>query len=328
MLRIFIFSLILLSAGCSKRPKAELQEIGSFDTTGWAHDVLLEKDKLYVADRQGGFLTFDHKMGWKNPSVSTPVADVISLDPHSGNPILASRFEGLVLVSGDSIIARYSNGDIANAVVTRGDYAFAAYGLHGLVIMRVSKDNLGFLAELKSPGWSHDVKLAGDWALLADWDYGLRVVDIRKPGQPAEMGVLPTPATAIAISVADSGVGRRIALAEGHAGVALVSIDDAGRPHLLCRNTLGLNAKDSPHPEAGGWAHDVAWCGPYVFVANWKRGLSIMDAQDASHPRVILEYPCSGTALGVAAVHELDGAYLIYLADGEAGLRILRFSPN
>ena len=329
MNRILILSLIVLMAACQKPRSAVLQEIGSFDTFGWAHDVLLEKGKLYVADRQGGFLTFEEGMGWKSPRVSAPVADVISLDPHSGNPLLAARFEGLVLVSSTGrIAARYSNGDIANAVVTRGNLAFAAYGLHGLVIMRVSGENLRLLAGLSSPGWSHDVKLMEDWALLADWDYGLRVVDIRNPDKPVETGVLPTPATAIAISAADSGEGRRAALAEGHAGVAIVSIDEAGRPHLLGRNALGLNAKDSPHPESGGWVHDVAWCGRYIFVADWKRGLSILDAQDTAHTRVILEYPCTGTALGVAAVQEPGGEYLVYLADGEAGLRVLRFSPD
>ncbi len=327
MNRILILCMILISPACQRSRTGALEEIGSYDTRGWAHDVLLEKGTLYVADRQGGFLIFDRETTWTNPRIFAPVADVVSLDPHSGNPLLAARFEGLVLVSSaGQIAARYSNGDIANAVVTRGDLAFVAYGLHGLVVMRLLGDNLHLLAGLSSPGWSHDVKLTDDWALLADWDYGFRIVNIRNPDKPVETGVLPTAATTIAISIADAGEGRRVALAEGHAGVALVSLDEAGRPHLLGSNTLGLNAKDSPHPEAGGWAHDVAWCGRYVFVANWKRGLAILDAQDAAHPSVIMEYPCSGTALGVAAVHEPDGKYLIYLADGEAGLRVLRFS--
>ena len=28
------------------------------------------------------------------------------------------------------------------------------------------------MGELPSPGWSHDIKLRRDLALLADWDYG------------------------------------------------------------------------------------------------------------------------------------------------------------
>src|SRR5512137_870779 len=39
--------------------------------------------------------------------------------------------------------------------------------------------------------------LCGDFALVADWNYGLRVVDIHDPRRPLEVGVQPTPATSI-----------------------------------------------------------------------------------------------------------------------------------
>ncbi len=315
-----------LLPACSRQSPIEISEIAAKDTAGWAHDIAFERDALYVSDRQGGFLVFHRPWDWNLPKIYKPVGDVISLAPHSGEPVLASRFEGLVLVSSDGHVqARYSNGDIANAVATRGDLAFAAYGLHGLVVARLARDSIRVLAELSSPGWSHDIKLSGDQALLADWQYGLRIVDIHDPARPAEIAALPSPATTIAISIRESGGTRLAALAEGHAGVSIAELADSGHPRLLGRNGLGLNPVNRPHPESGGWAHGVAWAGRHIFVANWKRGLAVLDATDLNNPRVVRDIPTAGTALGVKAEEQSDGSWLVFLADGEAGLKVYRF---
>jgi hypothetical protein len=301
-------------------------QVVATDTAGWAHDVTLEKDTLYLADREGGFLMFQRSPDWGRPVVHRPVTDVISLAPNSGAPILAARFEGLVLVTGDGrVLDRYSNGDIANAVATRGDLAFAAYGLHGLVVARLTPLTIHLLADLASPGWAHDVKLSRGQAFVAEWNYGMQVVDIRDPEHPAETGVLPSAATTIAVSIRESGDDRIAAVADGHAGVALADLDASGRPHFLGRNRLGLSPTDQPHPESGGWAHSVAWCGSHIFVANWKRGLTILDATDPRDPRVIREIQTDGTALGVKTEAQTDGSWLVFLADGEAGLKVYRF---
>jgi hypothetical protein len=313
---------------CSTQRTSAIEEIAHYDTRGWAHDVVLDGDLLYVADRQGGFLVFDRAAGWSFPKIFTPVEDVISLAPHSGRPVLASRFEGLVLVSDSGEMeAGYANGDIANAVVTRGDVAFAAYGAHGLVVARMDDGGLSVLAELPTPGWSHDVKLSGDRALLADWQYGLRVVDIRRPENPVELGVLPSQATAICIALEETPQSPLAALAEGHAGVSLVAFDPAGHPSRVARHGLGLNPGDEPHPERGGWAHGVALCRGYLFVANWKRGLEVLDVRDPGRPQLLQEVPTSGTSLGVKAEAQQDGTVLAFLADGEAGLRVFRLAP-
>jgi hypothetical protein len=317
---------IVLASSCTGPHGLEIVEIAAYDTAGWAHDVTVAGDRLFVSDRQGGYIIFPRSPEWNQAMVFTPVGDVISLAPHRGEPVLASRFEGLVLVTEDGKVrARFSNGDIANAVATRGDLAFAAYGLHGLVIARVAKEGILILSQLSSPGWSHDVKLSREQAFLADWDYGLRVVDIRVPERPHEIAELPSPATTISVAIRESAGVRVAAIADGHAGMALVGLDDSGRPRLLGRNSLGLNPADSPHPESGGWAHSVAWAGRYVFVANWKRGLALLDAQNLNSPRLIREISTNGTALGVTTEVQPDGSWLVFLADGEAGLKVFRF---
>jgi hypothetical protein len=315
-----------LYSSCLNYREIQIEEIAHYNTSGWAHDVNLDERELYVSDRQGGYLVFDRGSDWSAPRMHKPVQDVISLAPHLGRPLLAARFEGLVLASPrGNPVARLANGDIANAVVTRGNLAYAAYGSHGLVVSRVGALALSIVAELPTPGWSHDVKLWGNRALLADWNYGLRVVDVSIPEGPAEIGVLPTPATAICIAVGTLGGRPAAAVAEGHAGVSLVDFDMAGRPSLITRHALGLNPSALPHPEAGGWAHGVALCNNYLFVANWKRGLAILDVLDPRQPRTLMELPTRGTSLGVKAEPGPNDTILVFLADGEEGLRIFRF---
>lgn len=314
---------------CAAGSRPAIEEVARYDTAGWAHDVSLENGRLYVSDRQGGYLIFDRALGWGRPQVYHPVKDVISLAPHSGRPLLAARFEGLVLASEEGKVAgSHANGDIANAAVSSGDLAFAAYGLHGLVVAVLREDGLKILAELPTPGWSHDVRLWENRALLADWNYGLRVVDVSLPDQPCEIGVLPTAATAISIALGQSHDRTMAAVAEGHAGVSIAAFDDAGHPVRIGRHGLGLDPAAAPHPETGGWAHGVAWCGDYLFVADWKRGLEVLDVRDPSRPEPVLRFPTTGTSLGVKAEAAPDGTILVFLADGEDGLRVLRFHPR
>jgi hypothetical protein len=324
---ILLFLTVFLAACSSRSPI--VQEVAHYDTSGWAHDVSLDQEKAYVADREGGFLVFDRPLKSGNARPVRPVRDVISLAPNAGRPVLASRFEGIVALSPSGEISdRYSNGDIANAVEVRGDLAFAAYGLHGLVVARLVNGRIHWIATLPTKGWSHDLRLSRNQALLADWNYGLRIVDISNPENPVEIASLPGPATTISLAVQESGDTRLVALAEGHAGIALAALDSHGHPYLLSRHFLGLNPTDSIHPETGGWVHSVAWAGTYLFAANWKKGLVMLDVHELENPRPLLEIPTRGTALGVKTSRQPDGSYLVFLAEGENGLRIFRFQSR
>lgn len=325
MLLRFLAVLPVLALACGK-PAVELREISHFDTAGWAHDISLEGNYIFVADRQGGFLQFDGSQGYRDPRICTPVKDVISLSPNSGSPVLAARFEGLVLVSASGKPGgSYSNGDIANAVEVRGNLAFAAYGLQGLITMRLSDGRMEKISALPTQGWSHDLRLSRDQAFIADWN-GLKIVDIRNPAKPVQTGFLPSAGRCISLAVRETNGMRMVALAEGQAGVAVARVDDGGRPSLIGRNLLGLNPGDPDHPKSGGWVHSVAWAGDYIFAANWKRGLTLLDASDLKNLKVILQVPTSGTSLGVKTKPQPDGAWLVFLADGESGLRIFRFA--
>jgi hypothetical protein len=317
------FFLLIQQQACLSHKPVQIEQLWHSKTSGWAHDVALEGSDLYVSDRQGGFAVFDRS--WKRIRSFVPVRDVISLAPNSGMPVLASRFEGLVLLSQtEQVLDRYSNGDIANAVQIRGDLLFAAYGAHGLVIAQVGQNHIRAISASPTSGWSHDLRLSRSQAFIADWDRGLRTVDIRDPAYPVEVSLFPSKATTISLDIRESANERIAAIAEGNAGVTLASLDQAGRPSLLSRNFLGLNPAHATHPQSGGWVHGVAWAGHYLLVANWKRGLAVLDASDLRNPKLVQEARVGGTALAAKAFRQPDESYLIFLADGESGLWVFR----
>ena len=320
---------LVLLPSCKHPRPIELYEISHFDSLGWTHDVAIDGSNIYIADRQGGISVFDRSQRYKRSSHVLPIHDVISLSPNSGMPVLAAGFDGLIAVSPSGQIAgRYTNRCIFNAVQVRDGLAFAANGPRGLMVARLARGRILPIAELPAEGWAHDLRLSRNHALLADWNHGLRVVDISNPEKPEEIAHLSSPATCISLAVQGSGATCMLALAEGHAGISLAVLDSHGRPSLLGRNFLGLNPKDPVHPESGGWVHGVAWAGRYLIAANWKRGLAVLDCKNPVKPSLVMEAATPGTALAVQAELQSDGSYLIFLADGESGLRMYRFVPG
>jgi hypothetical protein len=329
MRKTWIFLVVpVLLLSCKTRESKGLHEIYRFASSGWTHDVALAGNSIYISDREGGFSVFNRAQDYKRMRHTVPIRDVISLAPNSGMPVLASGIEGLVLLSASGqITGRYVTKSIFNAVEVRENIAFAANGEQGLVIARLTQGQVQKIASLPSRGWSHDLRLSRDQALMADWHCGLRVVDIRDPEKPVELSSLPSPATCISLSVRESGDERMLALAEGNAGITVARLDSKGRLSLIGRNYLGLNPGDPTHPKSGGWVHGVAWAGRYLFAANWRRGLAVLDIQNPQNPKLVLEVPTKETSLAVETEQQADGSYLVFLADGGSGLRIFRFEP-
>jgi len=328
--RTWVMALLILTSpltprGSNTGPK--LIEMSRSDTSGWAHDTAIHGQEILVSDRQGGIVIFDRDLHQRY-QIDQAAQEVISLSPAAERLLLAARIEGCVLASlKGQVLDRLCLGDIANAVRFRDHLAFAAYGSKGLVIAAIVQDRFKLLAQLSTSGWSHDVQLWSRYALLAAWDGGLQVINISDPTQPRKIAQVTTPGTSIALAMAVAQRRMLVAAAEGHGGVAIFDLENPEQPRLVNRQLLGLNPKDHPHPSAGGWAHGIAWSGNYLFVANWKRGLAILDVSQPESPRMVLESPTVGTALAVAAEPCPDGSFMIILAEGEAGVRALRFFP-
>src|SRR4030095_4347432 len=130
---ILVALVFCISACIHAWSRYRIEETARFDTPGWAHDVALADNKIYVSDRQAGLLVFRRDQGLTSPQVFTPVADVISLAPRVDGLLLAARFEGLVQIAPDgAVLGRLAcENEIANYVSTPRDLAFVAFGLAG-----------------------------------------------------------------------------------------------------------------------------------------------------------------------------------------------------
>jgi len=242
-------------------------ELGSYDTPGSASGVYVSGDYAYVADSWGGLRVVD---------VSDPV-----------HP---------------TEIGYYDTPGWVWDVYVSGDYAYVT----GLLVLDVSDP--AHPTEVGHYDTSGSVMaVAGDYAYVADWDYGLRVLDVSDPAHPTEVGSYNTPGDTKGVAAA----GGYAYVADGSAGLRVVDVSDPSHP-------TEIGACDTP-----GFARGVAVSGDYAYVADSWEGLRVVDVSTPSNPTEVgfCDTPGYAYARGVTVA----GGY-VYVADGIVGLRVVDIS--
>jgi len=90
---------------------------------------------------------------------------------------------------------------LAFNVKLSGKYAYIADG-DGLEIVDVSDpNNLIEVGYFDTPGWAVDLYVVGDYAYVAEDDYGIIILDVSDPSNPQEVGHYDTPGYANKIIV-------------------------------------------------------------------------------------------------------------------------------
>ncbi|HEY0735732.1 MAG TPA: hypothetical protein VGD69_12550 [Herpetosiphonaceae bacterium] len=152
---------------------------------------------------------------------------------------------------------------------------------------------------------SASVAVKGSIAYLADYAYGIHVVDISDPDNPVPLGTVSTPE-----EVYDAQVDGSYLYATWLDTLAVYDISTPETPVL--RSTRQLRGFPTDLEVANGWAY--ATFNPV--------GLSIVDVRDPDYMEIVTTYPMTDLPLDV----EVDGS-LIYLATS-GGLQILRVTPQ
>lgn len=190
------------------------------------------------------------------------------------------------------------------------------------------------------------VAVLGNYAYVADYDDGLRVIDISNPSSPYEVGFWDTPGWARGVAVA----GNYAYVADGWDGLHVINIGNPANPYrvghcdtpdysysvavsgnyaYMADDEAGLRIINISNPanplEAGyysppGYALDVAVSGNYAFVAYGYSGLRIVNIYNPANPFEAGYYDTPGNAIGVA----IFGNYA-YVADGTS-LRIININ--
>jgi hypothetical protein len=196
-------------------------------------------------------------------------------------------------------------------VALQEDYAFAVGD--GLFIVNINEpSNPTVTSFFLTDGFAMDVAVAEQYAYVAQYADGLQIVDVSNKSMPIEAGEYNL-GRANGVSI-----DGRFCYIAGSGGLRIIDVLDPQTP-VEVGNYLPLE----------GSGHDVALQDQYVYyieqgtipgnVGRRYNGLRILDASDPTEPSEVGFYETTGDAKGIA----VSGEY-VYIADGEAGLVILR----
>jgi len=192
----------------------------------------------------------------------------------------------------------------ARGVVVIENYAYVIDGNDLIVIDITNPSDPSEEAKYDTDN-SYDLAVTGDYAYIADGNYGLAVIDISDPSDPAEEGHYNTEGFARGVAVSNDYA----YVADQRNGLVIVNVSDPKNPAEIGQY------------DTGGWAYGVAVRGDYVYVADGSNGLVVVDISDPINPTKEDGYDTAGDAFDVA----VNGDYA-YIADKENGLVVVDIS--
>jgi len=156
-----------------------------------------------------------------------------------------------------------------------------------------------------TPGSARGVAISGDYAYVADYDYGsgLQVIDISNPTVPMLAGSCDAPGSACGVAIS----GDYAYVADWGSGLQVIDISNPTAPALA-------GSYDTPHDARG-----VAISGDYAYVADGTSGLQVIDISNPTVPTLAGSYDTPGYAYSVA----ISGDYA-YVADYVFGLPVIQ----
>ena len=196
--------------------------------------------------------------------------------------------------------------------IPAGCFSYAYCGtMKGLIIVNVTDAAIPKETAFLEIGEVNDIAFykvdheADKYAVLANGEDGLRIIDISDPSGPKYSGQFNTSGDAQGVAVS----GNYAYVADGGGGLVIIDISDPSGPRYAGQF------------DTSGVAQGVAVSGNYAYVADEYSGLVIIDISDPSGLKYAGQCDTSGYARGVA----ISGNYA-YVADGGGGLVIIDIS--
>lgn len=150
------------------------------------------------------------------------------------------------------------------------------------------------------PAWGVTIK--GSFAYVANWDMGMRIIDISNINSPAIRGSFAAPNTR---GVAISNDGNFAYLASGD-GFRVINITNPNSPSFVSKSLSDV------------YCFDVAVSGSLAFVAATVRGVVVFDLSEPATPVEVASYDTPWSAWGV----DVQGD-IVTVSDGYGGLLVL-----
>ena len=156
-----------------------------------------------------------------------------------------------------------------------------------------------------TPGQARGVTVSGDHAFVADFGFGLQVIDISDPTNPTLSGTCDTPGEAWGVTVS----GDHAFVADYYSGLQVIDISDPTDPTLV-------GTCNTP-----SYALGVTVSGDHAFVADYASGLQVIDISDPTNPTLVGTCDTPEQAWGVT----VSGDHA-FIADYDFGLQVIDIS--
>jgi len=264
--------LIILDVADPTHPR----RVGSYDTPGYAREVVVSGDYAYVTDASAGLQIIDVT----NPGAPAAVGSLGGLGDAHGLDVAGDYAYVTAYSSGNSLrvidvsdptnpaqVGSLPTPGFSWSVDVVGEYAYVgdANNLGGFVIIDVSEP----ASPVQDGSYDGDfrvfsMQVIGDLAYLAaSYNGGLRVVNVANSTAPVDVGSLDTPGDATNLTVS----GAYAYVADGPGGLRIIDATDPALPVEVGYNALKTYA----------YARDVAVAGRYAYVLADYGGLYVLE---------------------------------------------------
>jgi hypothetical protein len=276
-------------------------------TDSKAFGVVLSGQRAYVAGHAAGVSVLDMAApaaaGVEPRIAAYPTDYAVDLAVRDDRLYVADGRRGIKIIdlaapAGAAELAALYTGGNATGVALGGNLLYVAAGPEGVKIVDVSNPREPVQIAESLTRDARDLALLGHRLLAADAAEGLILFDVSNPAAPSRTASLP------AVKGFRLAARGNTAFVVGPAGLHIVELDDGP-------NMRRVGGYETRHAE------DVAIDGPYVYLAEGHRGLTVLDVSRLESPRVVSACP-EVYAVGVA----VRGDYA-FVADSK-GLQVIR----
>ena len=197
---------------------------------------------------------------------------------------------------------------IESLFTNNSNYLYAACGSSGLQILDISDPSDPRLAgSYNTLGYSEDVYVLDDHAILADGPNGIQIIDISDPQEPKQAAEAYSLTYVYDIEI----TGDTVFAAAGGSGMLVVDLTDPEQPQEI--ELIDMS----------GFVYGLTLSENSIYTANAWGGVGIVDITDIKEPHVVDYVETDGWAMSVS--HQEDD---LLVMDGANGVRLYDISSQ
>lgn len=277
---------------------------------GDGRQLILKGEVAYVADGQGGLVTFDinnpENIVWLGSNTKSGRIDSIALLNKKLNKKLITINAQSQLLSIDINNPQlpitgsfYSSPNIIHDIAVNGNSVFTATDKG---VARIEFDTPASI-QISNEGINHGGSRRGfirdGIAYVADWFSGLHLYDISDPNNPTHLSNVHTPGSSKGVVVD----GKYAYVGDDDHGLQIIDISDPKHPRTVSEIITS------------GLAYTLKKIGPLIYLADHRGGFHIIDVSDVFKPKMIGSFDTQGKSWAID-VHD----HTAYVADDSSGL--------